>query len=286
MKSTNAPEGEVKKEYQRPFLKWTGSKMRVLPEIEKYLPAAPSRLIEPFVGCGALFINSGAERYLLNDINSDLINLYKVLQSDAARLIDGAAKFFTPENNAKEPYLALRQRFNLSRDPYERSILFVYLNRHCFNGLCRYNSKGVFNVPAGSYATVSFQRQWMQEFANKLRLADLYNEDFAATFARANKGDVIYADPPFVGQHKDTHIFAYHGKVFDAQAHQRLADVAKETAQRGVTVLISNHDTPFTREIYHPAEIHSFAVTRFVSAKASQRGAAQELLALFKPAVA
>ena len=138
----------------KPFLKWAGGKTKLVPFIELNLPSKPRRrLVEPFAGSAALSLALDFDAYLLNDANPDLIGLYRLLKQEKQEFIDFAHSFFIPENNRESRFYELREQFNHSNDLPERSALFIYLNRHAFNGLCRYNSKGKFNVPFGRYRT-------------------------------------------------------------------------------------------------------------------------------------
>ena len=123
----------------KPFLKWAGGKYKIIDKIQKSLPNG-RRLIEPFVGSGAVFLNIDFEEYLLADINSDLINLYKQVQEHGKDFANYASALFKPENNTQTAFYDLRAEFNACTDVARKSAIFVYLNRHCFNGLCRYNS--------------------------------------------------------------------------------------------------------------------------------------------------
>ena len=152
----------------KPFLKWAGGKAKLAPFIQAHLPAhARSRLIEPFAGSAALSLALEYDAYLLNDSNADLINLYQVLKHQQQAFIDYARSFFTAQNNQDTQFYALHQQFNASQNAEERAALFVYLNRHAFNGLCRYNSKGGFNVPFGKYQSPYFPEREMQAFIQK-----------------------------------------------------------------------------------------------------------------------
>lgn len=119
-------------------------------EIRRYLPEGGC-LIEPFVGAGSVFLNTEYDSYILADINSDLINLYNIVKSNTDDFVRDSRKLFTDEVNTSEVFYLLRQEFNLCADAYRRAVLFLYLNRHCYNGLCRYNMRGEFNVPFGRY---------------------------------------------------------------------------------------------------------------------------------------
>ncbi len=131
---------------QRAFLKWAGGKYGLVEDIKRHLPPA-RKLVEPFVGAGSVFLNTDYEHYLLADINPDLINLYNLLKERPEDYISEAKRWFVAENNRKEAYLSIRAEFNKTDDVMYRSLAFLYMNRFGFNGLCRYNKKGGFNVP-------------------------------------------------------------------------------------------------------------------------------------------
>ncbi len=141
----------------RPFLKWAGSKINCLESILRSFPPA-KRLIEPFTGSGAIFINSNYENYLLGEENKDLIGIFKCLQQGGDDFIAYCAEFFTSENNSSENYYSLREQFNCSKDLNYKSALFLYLNRHGYNGLCRYNQSGLFNVPLAATLSLIFPK--------------------------------------------------------------------------------------------------------------------------------
>ena len=154
------------KKKTRAFLKWAGGKYSLVEQINARLPEG-KKLIEPFVGAGSVFLNSDYDSYLLNDVNQDLITLYKYVKARPKTLVKDARKLFVPKNNEKVAYYGLRQEFNSTDDPYYRSLLFIYLNRHGFNGLCRYNSKSGFNVPFGDYNKPYFPEDEIYAFSEK-----------------------------------------------------------------------------------------------------------------------
>ena len=170
----------------RPFLKWAGGKYRLL---ERILPLLPEgrRFFEPFVGSGAVFLNTRYDEYCLSDINQDLINLYKTLQQNSEEFISFAGSLFTSENNSRPRHEELRDRFNSTRDVVEKSALFIYLNRHCFNGLTRYNLSGKFNVPFGRYAQPYFPSEEMRQFVVD---ATIMPDEIKQLFVRAIKGEL------------------------------------------------------------------------------------------------
>ncbi|MBN6076641.1 Dam family site-specific DNA-(adenine-N6)-methyltransferase [Aggregatibacter actinomycetemcomitans] len=268
----------------RPFLKWAGGKYRLTDEINRLLPKRKQCLVEPFVGAGAVFLNSNFKRYILADINPDLINLFNIVKLDVERYIQACKPiFFHPEANTEIYYYGKRKEFNQSTDVFQRAILFLYLNRFGFNGLCRYNSKNEFNVPFGDYKTHYFPEEELRFFAAKAQSAVFICADFQQTFKMADENSVIYCDPPYAPLSQDSNFTNYAGNEFSI-AHQRdLANLAKHTMeQRNIQVLISNHDTPFTREIYQGAKIRRLKVQRFISQAPHKRIKVRELIAMFK----
>ncbi len=267
----------------RAFLKWAGGKFTLVPQIQSQLPPA-AVLVEPFVGAASLFLNSNYPRYLLNDINSDLIALYRQLAAEPERLIAAIRERFSPACNSREHYLQARKQFNASGDPFERSVLFVYLNRHGFNGLCRYNKRGLYNVPFGSYKRPYFPEDELRAFAAKASRCQLTNLPFEQVFAELEDEAVVYCDPPYAPLSPTAAFTSYSGNSFSAADQQRLAECALWAArERGASVLISNHDLPFTRELYRHAEISTLSVSRSISRDGAGRGKVGELLALYRP---
>ena len=264
----------------KPPLKWAGTKVRIVAQLRALLPPG-KRLIEPFVGSGAVFLNTDYDEYLLADGNPDLIGVYAQLCQAGADFVAACRALFRPENNAAGAYYALRDRFNACDDPHERAILFVYLNRHGYNGLCRYNSRGEFNVPFGRYRKPYFPEKEMAHFGVHARRATFAHADFAATMAIAQPGDVVYCDPPYVPLSTTANFTSYSAERFGAAEQEQLARLAADLAERGVTVVISNHDTPFTRAIYARARLTSLQVQRSISCDGANRTRADELIAVF-----
>ena len=268
----------------RAFLKWAGGKYTLCDVINKMLPSGEC-LIEPFVGAGSVFLNSNFSRYILNDINQDLINLYQILKDMPEQYIADAAKLFVDQNNQADAYYELRKVFNETSDSYQRSLLFLYLNRHGYNGLCRYNKSGGYNVPFGKYKKPYFPEKELHFFAEKAQRATFVCENYRDTFARAQQGDVIYCDPPYVPLSKTASFTSYAGNGFGLDEQADLANAAEETVAnvKNTSVLISNHDTIWTRKIYeHADRIRKLNVARTISQKATNRKKVGELMALYK----
>lgn len=266
----------------RPFLKWAGNKFRIIDRVAAQLPEG-RRLVEPFVGSGAVFLNTDYERYLLCDSNRDLIELYRLIKEDGAAFIESVRPLFREENNNAARYYALRDEFNRCEEPSRRAALFVYLNRHGYNGLCRYNASGGFNVPFGRYKRPYFPEKEILLFEQKAQRADFLHQDFATTMGKVKKGDVVYCDPPYLPLSPSANFTSYSAGGFDMGQQQLLATLSSRCAGRGVPVLISNHNTRDARAIYHQAKLQRFfVVQRYISCKGSDRSKAGELLALFE----
>lgn len=266
----------------RPFLKWAGSKYRCLDNILDSLPKA-NRLIEPFTGSAAIFMNTDYPSTLLAESNQDLIILFRHLQQEGAAFINYCEGFFSKQNNSAEQYYQFREHFNQCSEPRQRAAIFLYLNRHGYNGLCRYNLSGKYNVPFGQYIKPYFPRKEMLSFYQKSQQATFIHCDFRETFTEANPGDLIYCDPPYSPLNQSSNFSSYTNLKFGEKEHVILAGLAMDSIQRGITVIISNHDTPFTRRYYQKSIIKSFPVKRSISCLPQNRIPAQELLAIFKP---
>jgi len=161
----------------KPLLKWAGSKRQIIKHIAQMLPSG-SRLIEPFVGSGAVFLNTDFPSYLISDSNNDLIQLYKLIKSNGTDFIDYCQSYFSKSNNTEKKYYKYRDLFNTSDDIYLKSALFLYLNRHGYNGLCRYRMDGTYNVPYGYYKAPYFPRKEMHFFYERSQLAQIKCSDY------------------------------------------------------------------------------------------------------------
>jgi DNA adenine methylase len=269
---------------QRPFLKWAGAKTRLVPAIRELAPRPVRRVIEPFVGSGAVALNLGAKENLLADANRDLIDVYRALKRGGERFIGECAELFTPANNAAEAFYALREEFNTTPDRRRKAALFVYLNRHGYNGLCRYNASGGFNVPFGRYTGPRLPREAMRTFRRLLERCRLECADFGTVIARAGEGDLVYCDPPYVPASATANFTAYAKTGFGPEEQRRLAAACRAAQARGAWVVVSNHDTPETRTLYAGATAQrELLVARQISCDGKNRTKARELLVAYRP---
>jgi DNA adenine methylase len=270
----------------RTFLKWAGNKTRVLPHLIPHI-GYPKRYCEPFSGSLSVALNTSAEQYILNDINKDLVAIYlNLVNPNDDSFIKYCEELFIPENNTKEAYLEFREYFNKCANSIERARLFIYLNRHCFNGLSRYNSKGMFNVPFGKYDKPSCPSEEMWNFrmfflSKKLvRFTSLSFED-SSLYDELEAGDTVYMDPPYVPASDTANFTSYATEGFTHQQQVQLVELAESLASRGIKVIVSNHNVPITQELYKNATIYPIQVTRTIAAKGGSRKKANELIAVY-----
>lgn len=264
----------------KPFLKWAGNKYRIIDQIKSVLPEG-KRLIEPFAGTAAVFLNTPYSEYLLADTNIDLINLFDILKTEKGNFIDFSKQYFSQEYNTETEFYRLRELFNTTNDKHLKSALFVYLNKHAYNGLCRYNASGKFNVPYGKYKSVYFPENEMHYFSQKLQHATLLHADFETSMNLAEANDVIYCDPPYMPLSKTANFTKYQGNDFSIDQQIQLANLAEKLSAKNIPVIISNHKTDFILQIYHKAKIITFDVQRHISCKGSNRTKIAEVLAVF-----
>ncbi len=268
-------------EFERSIFKWAGGKFGVLEQIFRYLPEG-KRLIEPFVGGGAVFMNAGYKENLLNDVNADLINFYKTLQREERSLITLAHRFFQ-DYNTQEGYRAVRNAFNKQvYDDLHRAAAFLFLNRHCFNGLTRYNQAGEFNVGYGKYKTPYFPLQEMEAFLGAEGRSEFVCGDFAAVIEAAGEGDVIFCDPPYEPLPNTEGFTNYSGHDFKFEEQKRLVSLLTDAHRRGAKVLITNSGAPNIRELYHDSgfRVEPLFARRSVSCKGDTRGVAHDVLGI------
>ncbi|EBS1713450.1 TPA: Dam family site-specific DNA-(adenine-N6)-methyltransferase [Salmonella enterica] len=267
--------------WRRPFLKWAGGKYSLLPELDRLIPAG-KRLIEPFVGGGSVFLNSDKhERFLLADVNADLINLYQMLAVVPDSVIGEAIKAFRHLNDV-ENYIAIREAFNAQQlNATERAAAFLYLNRHCFNGLMRYNLDGFFNVGWGKYKAPYFPEEEIRAFRQKSHACVFMTAGFERTLRLAGDGDVVYCDPPYEPMPGTAGFTTYASGGFSWDSQVALAESCVAAHQRGAKVFISNSTAPRVIELYerHGFTLHRVNARRSISSKGSTREIANDIVA-------
>lgn len=267
----------------KPFLKWVGGKRQLIPAISRYLPRHINTYYEPFVGAGALLLNIPHPRQLvINDLNAELINCYRVIQKQPEQLLHHLAQ----HQNTPDYFYALRA---LDRDAeafaklndVERAARTIYLNKTCFNGLYRVNRKGEFNAPFGRYRNPTIADtpgiMAVHHFLSQ-KPVRILNQDFEQAVKGARAGDFVYFDPPYDPVSTTASFTAYQQEGFGRAEQKRLARLAHDLTRRGCRVMLSNSSTDFIRSLYKDFEIVKVSATRRINAVASKRGAVDEVL--------
>lgn len=265
----------------QPFLKWAGGKRQLLPEIRKRIPARFHTYFEPFVGAGAVLFDIQPKKAVINDINFELINTYRMIQNDVEKLIAELEKY----KNEKEFYYKIR---NLDRTQefeklsnVERAARLIYLNKTCFNGLFRVNRRGQFNVPFGKYKHPNIVNADVLRAVHEYLITNeisILNVDFGQAVEQAEAGDFIYFDPPYdpLSETANFTDYSLHGFTRDDQI--RLRDLFVKLDKRGCYVLLSNSATPFIKELYADFHVEIVEANRTINSDAAKRGKIAEVL--------
>lgn len=268
-----------------PFVKWAGGKTQLLDKLVSLMPKEYNHYFEPFIGGGALLFHVAPKDFTINDFNSELVQSYKCFSNldDTEKLIERLR--FHQENHSEEHYYEVR---SMDKDPdflslpiYERAARMIYLNKSCFNGLYRVNSKGFFNVPSGKKkSVVCYEEKNIQdivEFFKKSKF-EILNGDFEKAVTNAKKGDFVYFDPPYDTWEDKDSFTSYAKNPFGKDEQRRLADCFKSLSDKGVFVMLSNHNTEFIRELYKDFSIHVVEAKRMINSKADGRGSVEEVI--------
>ncbi len=267
----------------RPFLKWAGGKGQLLGELLARVAAAGEfgRYHEPFVGGGALFFGlvgslSLKRKACLSDNNRNLVDCYLGLQ----RNVEGVIELLKAHKarHGEEYFYEVRSAAPVTLE--ERAARIIYLNRTCYNGLYRENSRGGFNVPFGRYKNPTIcDAENLRLCAKALKRATVEKRPFETVLDRAKAGDFVYFDPPYVPLSATSNFTSYDKGGFGEDSQRRLADVFAKLTQRGVKVLLSNSETRLVRELYRDFTIETVYATRLVNSRADRRGKIAEVLA-------
>lgn len=286
----------------KPFIKWVGGKSQLLEEVEKSLPMDLHKrnnltYIEPFVGGGAVLFwilqkYPNIKRAIINDINAELICTYRVVKHSVTELINRLS-FLQSEyidldtSCRKEYFLSKRKQFNAKNgSDIETAALFIFLNRTCFNGLYRVNSKGEFNVPHGKYANPKIcDKDNLLAVSNLLQGVEILCGDFTETEHYADTNAVFYLDPPYKPLSKTSSFTSYAKDGFDDAEQIRLRDFCTSISQKGALFVASNSDPiiektgkSFFDHIYYQFSIKRVAATRLINANPNNRGLVSEIM--------
>ena len=271
------------KEDLKPIIKWVGGKRQLLPKINELLPDKFNQYFEPFVGGGAVLFDLAPSKATINDMNSNLIDMYEVIKNNPEKLI---AELNTHSiNNTKDYYLKVRA---YDRDgtidemnEVQRVARVMYMLRVDFNGLYRVNSKNQFNVPYGKYKNPKIvDESTIRNISNYFNECDIHfkSGDFEDAVKTAVKDDFVYFDPPYIPLTETASFTSYTSDGFNIEDQKRLRDVFFGLSNSGVKVMLSNSDTELTRELYKKANIHEVQANRAINSIGSKRGKVGELI--------
>lgn len=267
------------KELCKPFVKWAGGKGSLIAELIKRLPNNYDNYFEPFLGGGALFFALRPQSGVLLDINPDLINTYKVVRDHVDALISDLKKhYYDKEYFLKVRDLDRSQDF-LKLNNIEKASRFIFLNRTCFNGLYRVNSKGQFNVPFGRYKDPVIVNESNLRLCSKaLKQINILQDSFENIISRVNKNDFVYFDPPYAPVSKTANFTSYTLEGFDLSKQELLAGFCAQLDKKGVKFMLSNSSTNEIHNLYKSFTIERVHAPRAINSKATKRGAVEEII--------
>ncbi|MEM9804801.1 MAG: DNA adenine methylase [Cyanobacteria bacterium P01_D01_bin.56] len=267
----------------RPFLKWAGGKRQLVPELLKYAPVHYRQYYEPFIGGGALLLSLQPGQATISDSNEELINCYRVVKESVDELI----ALLQGHRNEKSYFYEVRewdrQTEFATRTDVQRAARIIFLNKTCYNGLFRVNSKGQFNAPFGKYKNPNIaNEQVLRAVSRYLNEANvtIRRKDFAATVADAGVRDFVYFDPPYDPVSTTASFTAYDTNGFNRDEQCRLKRVVDDLTARGCRVMLSNASTEFIQDLY--GDYHQIRVQakRAINSNAAKRGKVDELLVM------
>jgi len=267
-----------------PFVKWAGGKTQLLERLEARIPDSYGKYYEPFIGGGALLLDVQPERAVINDINGQLLNVYRQLKIDAEAVIK-AVGILDSEPCDKDRYMAVRKMYNEKIESgvldVECAALMIWINKHCFNGLYRVNSKGLFNVPYNNKTNgVSIDEENIRGIGQYLKNADITirQGDFEEACNDVVAGDFVYFDSPYVPVSETANFTDYTKDGFSLEDHKRLAALYRRLSDMGVKVMLSNHDVPLVHELYEGFTIEEVEVRRAINSDASKRSGKEVII--------
>ena len=274
----NAP-----KKFISPLLKWVGGKRALAPTLRKLMPPLSqiNNYVEPFVGAGGMLLSVQPKKAVINDLNGELINVYRVVRDTPKELLLELEKHV----NSVEHFYKIR---DIDRSPLfaklsviEKAARIIYLNKTCFNGLYRVNSQGFFNVPYGYYKNPDYREYSkvcaISEYLNRNDIMIL-NGNYCDTLSHIEKGTLVYLDPPYAPVSQTSNFTGYNAGGFSYEEQIRLKKFCDIIAEKEAFFMLSNSDCSFVRELYHEYRIHEIQAPRAVAASPNSRGAITELV--------
>ena len=260
-----------------PFVKWAGGKRQLLDKISERLPREYNNYYEPFIGGGAVLFELQPQNAIINDINASLINAYRIITDKPQEFIDNVKKLDSDIiGGGKEYYYSIREHYNdkLIKKEFdvEQAALFVFINKHCFNGLYRVNGKGLFNVPYNNSKKESIDEEAIIATSKYLNNVKILLGDFELACNDAKKGDFLFFDSPYAPLNPSS-FESYTKEGFDVESHERLAKLFDKLTKRGCYCMLTNHNTDFINDLYGNKgyKMDVVSVKRLINSDASKR---------------
>lgn len=272
-------EEDAHKILPRPFIKWVGGKRQLIPELTKRLPCTFSRYYEPFVGGGALFFHIKPEHPFLSDINDELINVYNVVKHNVEALIKElsrhvyeASYFYTIREADRRPNY---KRWSAIR----KASRFIYLNKTCYNGLYRVNSKGYFNTPFGNHQNPKIcDQENLRLCSESLQYAEISCSSYHVVDERTREGDFVYFDPPYAPLTATSNFTNYSKGGFGKEDQEELRNLCSRLDKKGVKWMLSNSSAPLILDLYQEYNVETISASRAINSKGSLRGKVKEVI--------
>lgn len=269
--------------YPVPFLKWAGGKGQLLGQMAGFFPGDFKTYYEPFLGGGALFFRLLPPRAVLSDSNPELIQAYKSVRDDPGGLMSALDKHRL-HSRSEDYFYKVRKQSPLELSPLVRAARTIFLNKTCFNGLYRVNSRGEFNVPFGRYKNPTlYVEANIRAASDALRSAELLVADFREVCKRPRKGDFVYFDPPYQPLTRTAAFTDYTREGFGEHDQRDLADAFRKLDKKGCSLILSNSSTPMLRKLYQDFGPRTLRAKRAINSKGTGRGAIDELLVMNYP---
>ena len=260
-----------------PFVKWAGGKRQLIPQIRERMPEKYNNYYEPFVGGGAVMFELLPSDALINDVNRALMNAYRQICNKPEAFLKAVNRLDEEMwEDGREYYYSLRKSYNdkLVRAEYdiELAALFVFINKHCFNGLYRVNGKGLFNVPYNQSKCASVDEKLIMDISQVLQGVTILDGDFEDACADAQQGDFIFLDSPYAPLNPAS-FESYTKEGFDMESHRRLARLYDDLTAKGCFCMLTNHNTEFINTLYGNKgyKIDVVSVKRLINSDASNR---------------
>lgn len=263
----------------KPFIKWAGGKTQIVQEILQLAPKHFNRYFEPFLGGGAVFFALNPKQAFLSDLSEELINCYKVVRDLTPELANELSNY----PNTEEFYYQLREQ---DKEPgfatfsdLKKAARFIYLNKTCFNGLYRVNSKGHFNVPFGRYKNPQlFKLENLLACSQALQGMELTSGGYEEVLNRASTDDFVYLDPPYSPLSETSSFTSYTADGFSNSKQAELKNFCDALNEKGVKFLLSNSYTTFILGLYKKYDVQTIKAKRAINSSSKGRGAINEVL--------